>query len=98
MQCGQLRASRLRLDIVCDDEAIDGCLQIDDRDEDTALQSPFGELCEGAFGDVSQHDVGAKCGMRLQVLGRFAFLSKPDQVGLSTGHCSIAIRKESSGE
>ena len=27
----------LRLDIVFDDEAIDGGLQIDDRDEDTAI-------------------------------------------------------------
>ena len=33
----------LRLGIVFDDEAIDGGLQVDDRDEDTALQSPLGE-------------------------------------------------------
>ena len=39
----------LRLDIVFDDEAIDGGLQIDDRDEDNALQSPLGEFCEEAI-------------------------------------------------
>ena len=31
----------LRLGIVFDNEAIDGGLQIDDRDEDIALQSPL---------------------------------------------------------
>src|SRR3979411_2131472 len=35
-----------------DDEAIDGGLQVDDRDEDTALQSPLGEFCEEAFDGV----------------------------------------------
>ena len=42
----------LRLGIVFDNEAIDGGLQIDDRDEDTALQSPLGEFCEEAFDGV----------------------------------------------
>ena len=42
----------LGLDIMFDDEAIDGGLQIDDRDEDTALQSPLGEFCEETFDGV----------------------------------------------
>ena len=42
----------LRLGIVFDDEAIDGGLQVDDRDEDAALQSPLGEFCEEAFDGV----------------------------------------------
>jgi hypothetical protein len=36
----------LRLGIVFDDKAIDGGLQIDDRDEDTALQSPLGSFAK----------------------------------------------------
>jgi hypothetical protein len=51
----------LRLGIVFDDEAIDGGLQIDDRDEDAALQSPPGEFCEEDFAALShEHDVGVK--------------------------------------
>ena len=42
----------LRLCIVFDDEAIDGRLQIDDRDEHAALQPPFGEFGEEAFDGV----------------------------------------------
>jgi hypothetical protein len=33
----------LRSGTVFDDEAIEGGLSVDDRDEDTALQSPLGE-------------------------------------------------------
>jgi hypothetical protein len=36
----------LRLGIVFDDEAIDGGLQIDDRDEDSELQSPLGSFAK----------------------------------------------------
>jgi len=35
--------------VVFEDEAIDGCLQVDDRDEDAALQSPLRELGEEAL-------------------------------------------------
>ena len=38
--------------VVFDDEAIDGGLQIDDRDEHAALQSPFGEFGEETFDSV----------------------------------------------
>jgi hypothetical protein len=38
--------------VVLDDEAIDGCLQIDDRDKDGALLSLLGELGEEAFDSV----------------------------------------------
>jgi hypothetical protein len=34
------------------DERLDGCLQIDDRDKDGALQWLFGELGEEAFDNV----------------------------------------------
>jgi hypothetical protein len=37
---------------VFDDEAIDCCLQVYDRQEDAALQSPLGEFCEEAFDGV----------------------------------------------
>ncbi len=42
----------LRLYIVFDDEAIDGSLQVDDRDEHASLQVPFGEFSEEAFNGV----------------------------------------------
>jgi hypothetical protein len=38
-----------RFGVVFDDEAIDGGLQIDDRYEDAAFQSPLGELGEEAL-------------------------------------------------
>jgi hypothetical protein len=48
----------LRLGIVFDDEAINGGLQVDDREEDTALQSPLGEVREEAFDGVEPRTRG----------------------------------------
>jgi hypothetical protein len=48
----------IRLCIVFDDEAIDGSLQVDDRDEHAALQASFGEFGEEAFDSV---ELGARC-------------------------------------
>jgi hypothetical protein len=46
---------------VFDDEAIDCCLQVYDRQEDAALQSPLGEFGEEASTALSQDaEVGVK--------------------------------------
>jgi hypothetical protein len=42
------------LGIVFGDEAIDDGLQVDNRNEDTALQSPRGEFCEEIFDSVDR--------------------------------------------
>ena len=40
------------LGVVLGDEAVDGCLKVDDRSEDTSLQPPLGELGEEALDGV----------------------------------------------
>ena len=43
-----------RFGVVFDDEAIDCCLQVDDRQEDAVFQSPLCELGEEALDGVSR--------------------------------------------
>src|SRR5664280_2814961 len=52
-----------RFGVVFDDEAIDGGLQIDDRYENAAFQSPPGELGEEAFDGV---EPGRRCGREVE--------------------------------
>ena len=54
--CAPVKGLRLR--VAFDDEAIDGGLQVDHRDERAALQSPFGELGEESLDGV---EPGARC-------------------------------------
>src|SRR5258708_35453751 len=46
-----------------DDEAIDCCLQVDDRQEDAAFQSPLCELGEEALDGV---EPGCRCGREVE--------------------------------
>lgn len=38
--------------VVLADEAVDGCLEVDDGVEDAVLEAPPGELCEEAFDGI----------------------------------------------
>jgi transposase len=53
-----------RFGVVFDDEAVDGGLQVNNRQEDATLQSALGELCEEAF-----HGVQPRAGCRRKVEG-----------------------------
>ena len=48
------------LSIVFFEEAVDGGLEVDDRSEDAALQSPLGELGEEAFDGVEPRARGRR--------------------------------------
>lgn len=52
-----------RFGVMFDDEAINGCLQIDDRSEDAAFQSSFCELGEETLDGV---DPGCRCGREVE--------------------------------
>ena len=52
-----------RFGVVFDDEAIDSCLQVDDRQEDAAFQSPLCELGEEALDGV---EPGCRCGREVE--------------------------------
>jgi len=65
--------------IVFDDEAIDGCLQVDDRYEDAALQSPLRQFGEEALDCVepgcrSRGEVEGPAGMPVEPLADLRML------------------------
>ena len=84
--------------VVFGNEAIYGCLQVDDQYKDAALQSPLRKLGEEAFDSVepgyrSWYEVEGPTGMLCQPLA-VAQLSMMAWIGFLTATCaSIALRK-----